>query len=86
MKRTSKNSVTNNSELLEDDKSMTRKMVLLTWGYSNPRTAKTAAGLLRYCPQECVAVLDPDNAGRKAREFLDAGGSFGCPRIGVAPR
>lgn len=54
---------------------MTRKMVLLTWGYSNPRTAKTAAGLLRYCPQECVAVFDPDNAGRHAQEFLEAGGS-----------
>ncbi len=53
---------------------MTRKMVLLTWGYSNPRTAKTAAGLLRYCPTECVAVFDPDNAGRKAQEFLEAGG------------
>lgn len=53
---------------------MTRKMVLLTWGYSNPRTAKTAAGLLRYCPNECVAVFDPDNAGRKAQEFLEAGG------------
>ncbi len=59
---------------------MNRKMVLLTWGYSNPRTAKTAAGLLRYCPSECVAVLDPDNAGRKAREFLDAGGE--TPIIG----
>lgn len=59
---------------------MTRKMVLLTWGYSNPRTAKTAAGLLRYCPEQCVAVLDPDNAGRKAREFLDAGGD--TPIIG----
>ncbi len=59
---------------------MTRKMVLLTWGYSNPRTAKTAAGLLRYCPDECVAVFDPDNAGRKAREFLDAGGE--TPIIG----
>lgn len=59
---------------------MNRKMVLLTWGYSNPRTAKTAAGLLRYCPEECVAVFDPDNAGRKAREFLDAGGD--TPIIG----
>lgn len=53
---------------------MSRKMVLLTWGYSNPRTAKTAAGLLRYCPNECVAVFDPDNAGRAAQEFLEAGG------------
>lgn len=53
---------------------MSRKMVLLTWGYSNPRTAKTAAGLLRYCPTECVAVFDPDNAGRTSQEFLEAGG------------
>lgn len=59
---------------------MTRKMVLLTWGYSNPRTAKTAAGLLRYCPNECVAVFDPDNAGRLAREFLQTGGD--TPIIG----
>ncbi len=54
--------------------SMKRKMVLLTWGHSNPRTAKTATGLLRYCPDECVAVFDPDNAGRLAREFLETGG------------
>ncbi len=53
---------------------MKRKMVLLTWGHSNPRTAKTATGLLRYCPDECVAVFDPDNAGRFAREFLETGG------------
>ncbi len=53
---------------------MKRKMVLLTWGHSNPRTAKTATGLLRYCPDECVAVFDPDNAGRKAQEFLETGG------------
>lgn len=59
---------------------MNRKMVLLTWGYSNPRTAKTAAGLLRYCPEECVAVLDPDNAGRRSQEFLEAGGD--TPIIG----
>lgn len=51
-------------------------MVLLTWGYSNPSIAKTAAGLLRYCPGECVAVFDPDNAGRKSQEFLEAGGDI----------
>lgn len=53
---------------------MPRKMVLLTWGHSNPRTAKTATGLLRYCPDECVAVLDPDRAGKTAQEFLETGG------------
>jgi uncharacterized NAD-dependent epimerase/dehydratase family protein len=54
---------------------MKRKMVLLTWGHSNPRTAKTATGLLRYCPDECLAVFDPDNAGRLARDFLETGGN-----------
>ncbi len=53
---------------------MPRKMVLLTWGHSNPRTAKTATGLLRYCPDECVAVLDPDQAGKPAQELLETGG------------
>lgn len=53
---------------------MPRKMVLLTWGHSNPRTAKTATGLLRYCPDECVAVLDPEQAGKTAQELLETGG------------
>lgn len=50
-------------------------MVLLTWGHSNPRTAKTATGLLRYCPDECVAVFDPDLAGKTAQEYLETGGN-----------
>ncbi len=53
---------------------MQRKMVLLTWGHSNPRTAKTATGLLRYCPNECLAVLDPDCAGQTSQELLEVGG------------
>ncbi len=59
---------------------MTRKMVLLTWGHSNPRTAKTATGLLRYCPDECIAIFDPDNVGKKASDLLDIGGD--TPIIG----
>ena len=59
---------------------MSRSMVLLTWGHSNPRSAKTATGLLRFCPQECVAVFDPDNAGRSAGELLEIGGDL--PVIG----
>jgi uncharacterized NAD-dependent epimerase/dehydratase family protein len=55
-------------------------MVLLTWGHSNPRTAKTASGLLRYCPDECVAVFDPDCAGQTAGPLLGAGESV--PVIG----
>ncbi len=50
-------------------------MLLLTWGYTNPRTAKTAAGLLRYCRDECVAVLDPDNACGSIEALLGVGGN-----------
>lgn len=53
---------------------MKRSMVLLTWGHSNPRTAKTATGLLRFCPDECVAILDPDSVGKSAQELLEVGG------------
>lgn len=53
---------------------MPRSMVLLTMGHTEPRRAKTATGLLRFCPDECVAVLDPDNAGRKVSELLGVGG------------
>lgn len=52
---------------------MTRRMILLTWGHSNPRTAKTATGLLRWCPDECLAVFDPENAGGNTRELLGVG-------------
>lgn len=54
---------------------MQRKMVLLTWGHSNPRTAKTATGLLRYCPEECLAILDPDCAGQSSQELLQVDGN-----------
>lgn len=48
-----------------------RKMILLTWGFTNPRTAKTATGLLRFCPEECVAVFDPDLAGQTSASVLE---------------
>lgn len=52
---------------------MKRKIVLLTAGHTNPRTAKTSTGLLRFCPDECVAVLDPDHAGKMASDLLEVG-------------
>lgn len=47
-----------------------RKMVLLVEGADNPTRAKTAINLLRYCPEEVVAVLDPPNAGRSTGSVL----------------
>ncbi len=45
-------------------------MVLLVEGADNPTRAKTAINLLRYCPEEVVAVLDPPNAGRSTGSVL----------------
>jgi uncharacterized NAD-dependent epimerase/dehydratase family protein len=53
---------------------VSRRIVLLTEGHSEPITAKTAVSLLRYRPAEIVAVLDSTNAGKTAQQILDAGG------------
>jgi uncharacterized NAD-dependent epimerase/dehydratase family protein len=55
---------------------MKRRMVLLTEGHSNPHTAKTAAGLLRYCPDECVGVIDSHHHGEKVQRYLGSGGDL----------
>ncbi|MCA9209424.1 MAG: DUF1611 domain-containing protein [Planctomycetales bacterium] len=52
---------------------MSRKLIILTEGHSNPHTAKTACCLIRYCRQEVVAVLDSTQRGRPVRELLDTG-------------
>lgn len=48
-------------------------MVLLTDGVTNVGTAKTAVNLIRYKPEECVAILDPANAGKTSREIFGLG-------------
>ena len=42
---------------------MTRRMIILTEGNSNPHTAKTACCLIRYKREEVVAVLDSTQSG-----------------------
>lgn len=76
---------------------MKRKMVLMTSGHSRPGTAKTAVNLIRYRPEEVLAVLDPDHAGKTTEEVLGLGGGLPvvaalseCPEadtlvIGIAP-
>lgn len=44
--------------------------MILTDGYLTGREAKTAHGLLRYAPQDVVAVLDHEHAGKKVRDVL----------------
>ena len=56
-------------------------MVLLTGGVTNPGAAKTAVNLIRYKPEEVVAVLDPANAGKTAQEVLGIGSAL--PVVGT---
>ncbi len=51
-------------------------MVILTEGHTNPHTAKTATSLIRYCRDECVALLDSAQAGRTSQELLGVGGDL----------
>src|SRR3954466_2898514 len=53
-----------------------RRIVILTDGRTNPVNAKTAACVVRYKPEEVVALLDPTQAGRTAGELLGVGGSL----------
>ena len=58
-----------------------RRLVILTEGHTEPLTAKTAACVIRYCPQDVVAVLDSTQQGRTAQELLGVGGAL--PVIGT---
>jgi uncharacterized NAD-dependent epimerase/dehydratase family protein len=51
-----------------------RRFVILTEDYtSDPVRAKTAACVIRYCPDEVVALLDRSQQGRTSRELLGVG-------------
>jgi len=52
---------------------MTRKIVALTEGHSNPQSAKTARNLIYYCPGEVVALFDRFNVGKTSLELLGIG-------------
>lgn len=51
-----------------------RRIVILTDGNTNPLTAKTASCVLRYKPEEVVALLDTTQPGKTAGELLGVGG------------
>ena len=52
---------------------MSRKMVILTEGHSNPHTAKTACSVIRYRRQDVLAVLDSTQAGNDCQQVLGVG-------------
>lgn len=55
---------------------MSRRLIVLTEGYSNPINAKTAVSVIRYRPGEVVAVLDSGAAGKTAKDILGVGGDI----------
>lgn len=52
---------------------MKRKIIALTEGYTNPKSAKTARNLIYYCPDDVVALFDRKNAGKTSSELLGVG-------------
>jgi uncharacterized NAD-dependent epimerase/dehydratase family protein len=55
---------------------MSRRMIVLTDGHANHHTAKTAVCVIRYRPEEVVAVLDRGGAGKTCQELLGVGGTI----------
>jgi len=52
---------------------MSRKLVVLTEGYTEPHAAKTASCLVRYRRDEVVALLDSTEQGKTAHDLLGVG-------------
>ena len=55
---------------------MSRKLVVLTQGFARKLNAKTAVSLLRYRPEQVVAVLDDQEAGQSAQALFGVGGDI----------
>ena len=53
-----------------------RRIVILTDGRTTPTGAKTASCVVRYKPNEVVALLDTTQPGKTAGELLGVGGSI----------
>jgi uncharacterized NAD-dependent epimerase/dehydratase family protein len=53
-----------------------RRIVIITDGHHRPDTAKTAICLIRYRPEEVVAVLDRQSAGKTCQELFGVGGQI----------
>jgi uncharacterized NAD-dependent epimerase/dehydratase family protein len=53
-----------------------RRLVILTEGHTEPMRGKTATCVVRYRPEQVVALLDSTQAGKTAQELLGVGGSI----------
>ena len=52
-----------------------RRIALLAEGSFTPAEAKTAVGVLRWRPEEVVAVIDSARAGRTTQDCVGVGGA-----------
>jgi uncharacterized NAD-dependent epimerase/dehydratase family protein len=55
---------------------MPRRLIILTDGYHDAHTAKTAINVIRYKPEEVAAVLDRHEAGKTCQQLLGLGGDI----------
>ena len=58
----------------------TRSIVVLTQGQTDPENAKTASCMIRYRPDEMVAIFDATQRGKTSQDLLGVGGPL--PVIG----
>ena len=55
---------------------MQKRLVVLTDGYSEPITAKTAVSVIRYSRDKVIALLDTTQPGKTSQELLGVGGNI----------
>ncbi len=55
---------------------MQRRIIILTEANTNPRSAKTAASVIRYQAKDVVGLLDSTQAGKTSQELLQVGGEL----------
>jgi uncharacterized NAD-dependent epimerase/dehydratase family protein len=55
---------------------MQKRLVVLTDGYSEPITAKTAVSVIRYGHDKVIALLDTTQPGKTSQELLGIGGNI----------
>ena len=53
-----------------------RRFLIYAPEYLGPLTSKTANGLIKFCTEEVVAVIDPSKQGRVAEDVLGYGGEI----------
>ena len=55
---------------------MQKRLIVLTDGYSEPITAKTAVSVIRYSRDKVIALLDTTQPGKTSQELLGVGGNI----------